>query len=275
LNTIWKGRENPLEMNAALFVVTCLFAFIGSSNSASNKRGVAWPLENKQDSPNLFTGGSVKWFYNWSADKRPNVNLEFVPMLWGTKTQDPAQFAQKVRAQGAKVILGFNEPERPDQANMDPITAARIWKQHIEPLARQGIRLGSPSIASTDAGLNWLQTFLKQGSHVDFIALHWYGRGVDNFINFITNARKRFGSRYPVWVTEFACTSWNPKQPASQDEINTFFTQSIARLEGLSWVERYAWFGATRNLDAALGSGNRLIDGNGQLSNLGRKYVRS
>lgn len=136
-----------------------------------------------------------------------------------------------------------------------------------------GIRLGSPSIANTEEGLNWLQAFLNEGCEIDFIALHWYGCGVDNFINYVTDVQQRVGSPYPVWVTKFACTSWNANALPSQDEIDQFFDQSLARLDGLDWVERYAWFEAMRHLPENLGSGNCLIAADGQLSELGRKYV--
>jgi hypothetical protein len=164
--------------------------------------------------------------------------MQFVPMLWSTtQGHDGNQFLSQAR--GAKVVLGFNEPERVDQANMSPADAARAWKQYIEPLRAQGARLGSPAIASTDQGLNWLRSFVtelnKVGGRIDFIALHWYGRGVDNFIGWITNVRQQLGNKYPV--------------------------------------ERYAWFGAQRQLDAALGSANCLVAPNGQLSDLGKKYV--
>ncbi len=199
-------------------------------------------------------------------------------MLWSTnKGHDGSQFFNQ--AKGAKAVLGFNEPERGEQANMNPIEAAYAWKQYIEPLRAQGVRLGSPAIASTDQGLQWLEQFLNElnkiGGHIDFLALHWYGRGADNFINWITNTRQRFGNKYNVWITEFACTSWNPNQQVSQAEVNEFMRQSLAKLDSLSWVERYSWFGAQRKLDPALGSANCLIAPNGQLSDLGKKYVHT
>ncbi|CAF0857622.1 unnamed protein product [Rotaria sordida] len=244
--------------------------------SGVSKRGIAWPPENKQDSPNIFTGGKISWMYNWSPFKINVAGIEFVPMLWSTnKGHDGSQFYNQ--AKGAKIVLGFNEPERGDQANMNPVEAASAWKQYIEPLRAQGARLGSPAIASTDQGLNWLKQFLneldKVGGKIDFLALHWYGRGVDNFINWITKVRGELGNKYSVWVTEFACTSWNPSQPVSQQEVNDFMRQSVAKLDSLNWVERYAWFGAQRQLDPALGSTNCLIAPNGQLSALGQQYV--
>ena len=229
----------------------------------SQKRGLAWPLENSQDSPQLFANAGVKWFYNWSSEKRSDVQLEFVPMYWSVRNGDPIQFVNQVRSLRAKTILGFNEPERSEQANMHPDEAAHVWKQYIEPLATEGVRLGSPSIASTEAGLNWLQACLNAGCRVDFLALHWYGRGVDNFLRFLTNARQRFGQK-PVWVTEFACTSWNPSHPVSQEEINDFFHEATQKLDCTDWIEGYAWFGAARRLDPALGSGICLIDPHGK-----------
>ena len=61
----------------------------------------------------------------------------------------------------------------------------------------------------------------------------------------------------------------NPNQQVSQQKVDEFMRQSVAQLDSLSWVERYAWFGAQRQLDAALGSANCLIAPNGQLSALG------
>jgi Glycosyl hydrolase catalytic core len=92
----------------------------------SHKRGLAWPLENNQDSPQLFANAEVKWFYNWSSEKRSDVHLEFVPMYWSARNGDPIQFVNQVRSHRAKAILGFNEPERSEQADMHPDEAARV-----------------------------------------------------------------------------------------------------------------------------------------------------
>lgn len=199
-------------------------------------------------------------------------------MLWSTnKGHDGRQFYQQ--AKNAKVVLGFNEPERSDQAAMSPGEAARAWMEFLEPLRARGIRLGSPAIASTQEGLQWMDQFLRElsklGGRIDFLALHCYGRGANNFINWITSAWQRFGDRYPVWVTEFACTSWNRKQPVSQQEVNDFMRESLTKLDSLPWVERYAWLGAQRRFDADIGSAIALFDSNGQLSQLGRNYVHN
>lgn len=256
-----------------------MFNFVSMNNYFSDKtgkRGIAWPSENKQDSPSNLGGGKIAWVYNWSPYRTDIPGAEFVPMLWSANNgHDGNAFVSQ--AQGAKVVLGFNEPEREDQARMSVGEAVQAWKQFIEPLRARGIRLGSPAIASTEEGFNWLNQFLRElnqaGGHVDFISLHWYGRGVDNFINWITSVRQRLGNQHSVWVTEFACTSWDPNQPVSQQEVNDFMRQSVSRLESLSWVERYAWFGAQRQLDSAIGQAIALFGPDGQLSQLGRDYV--
>ncbi len=57
------------------------------------------------------------------------------------------------------------------------------------------------------------------------------------------------------------------------NQIDDFFQKSITQLDRVSWIGRYAWFGAARHFDTTLGDGIRFINGNGQLSDLARKYV--
>ncbi len=61
------------------------------------------------------------------------------------------------------------------------------------------------------------------------------------------------------WI---AWNSWNP------NETKEFFQESIQTLEATDWIERYAWFDARRSLDSDLGIDNRIINDEGQLSDL-------
>lgn len=45
---------------------------------------------------------------------------------------------------------------------MNAVDAAYAWQRFIEPFRTQGARLGSPAIASTEDGLNWMKQFLQQ-----------------------------------------------------------------------------------------------------------------
>ena len=123
-------------------------------------------MENREDSPNIFSNSKITWIYNWSPHPTNTPNVEFVPMLWSTnKGHDRNEFLNLAR--GSKLVLGFNERERGDQVNMNPVEAAHAWKQYLEPLRAQGIRLGSPAIASTDEGLSWIKEFLQQLNLLD------------------------------------------------------------------------------------------------------------
>lgn len=112
------------------------------------------------------------------------------------------------------MVLGFNEPELPDQSNMSAELAANEWLRHIEPLRKSGIRVGSPGISCAGHAVGWLQDFVQKirsgGSDVDFWAIHWYGGNVSRETtkseDYLTDAPIRLadnlGSFYDyIWST--------------------------------------------------------------------------
>ena len=136
----------------------------------------ARPNDNKNE-VFLFTkpGSKVSWLYNWSPDPTKGASsLDFVPMQWNTVNID--ELASKVKAANASSVLGFNEPELPDQSNTSAELAAKEWLRYIEPMRKTGVRCGSPGISSAPQGVVWLKEFLQRlrdgGSDVDF---YWYG----------------------------------------------------------------------------------------------------
>ncbi|MDT5025157.1 MAG: hypothetical protein QOE61_1583 [Micromonosporaceae bacterium] len=202
----------------------------------------------------------ASWYYNWSAT-RANMaapaGVEFVPMIWGAKSVTPVVLGQ-AKSEG-RTLLGFNEPDLPDQANMTVAQALDLWPQ----LMATGLRLGSPAPAygAATAG-GWLDQFMAgaaaRGYRVDFIALHWYGT---DFSAAATGQLKSYlQSTYnrhhkPIWLTEYALINFSgaPKYPSASQQAS-FVTASTAMLAGLSYVERYAWFA----LPATDGSGTGL-----------------
>ena len=119
----------------------------------------------------------ASWYYNWSptnASMPGPSGVEFVPMIWGADAVNDRTLAT-AKAEG-DVLLGFNEPDLGEQANMTVERALELWPR----LEATGMRLGSPAVAwgGADAG-GWLDRFMtgaKEGGYrVDFIALHWYG----------------------------------------------------------------------------------------------------
>ncbi|WP_197288606.1 sigma-70 family RNA polymerase sigma factor [Nocardia sp. NRRL S-836] len=214
---------------------------------ASAKKGVStW---NFTGVGKALTDVRAGWYYNWAVhpDGIPTPpNVEFVPMIWGAKFTDDATLA-RAKANG-RVLLGFNEPDFPDQANMTPEQALDLWPK----LAATGLRLGSPAVAhSGDKAGGWLDRFMtgadRRGLRVDFITVHWYGSdfsaaAVGHLKNYLDAVHARYGK--PVWLTEYSLidfSSGTPRYP-TQAELAAFARGSSAMLEGLPYVERYAWF---------------------------------
>ena len=159
------------------------------NHQSRTKRGLCWPVENKKDDPSRFaqSGSKVSWYYNWSPHPTKGAEGQFVPMQWnagGIK-----ELAENVKRTNANTIMGFNEPELPDQANMSTDDAADAWMKHIEPLRKQGVRCGSPGISSAPQGVQWMQDFWgkikNKGSDVDFWNFHWYGTDLGPFYDHI------------------------------------------------------------------------------------------
>jgi RNA polymerase sigma factor (sigma-70 family) len=189
------------------------------------------------------------WYYNWSTN-RENVaapdGAEYVPMIWGAKTVTQANL-DTARREGT-TLLGFNEPDLGEQANMTVEQALELWPR----LESTGMRLGSPAVAyGADTPGGWLDRFLSgaraRGSRVDFITLHWYGSdfgpaAVGHLKNYLEAVHSRYG--LPIWVTEYSLMDFSggSVRYPTQAELAAFARDSSAMMEGLSSVERYAWF---------------------------------
>ncbi|KAF8176998.1 hypothetical protein BJ912DRAFT_1024259 [Pholiota molesta] len=185
--------------------------------------------------------------------------IPYIPMQWGAGGIE--NFASQVKAQGAKTILGFNEPDLAGQSNINATYAAALWKKYINPLSASGVRLGAPAVSNAPGGRPWLAAFLAacSGCRIDFIPFHWYGTGAQNFNNYISQMHAQFPN-WPLWVTEFASTSMD------DTEVLNFLVNTTAYMDTLDWIEGYSWF-------AFSGSAYSLLDANGGLNALGTQYV--
>lgn len=165
-------------------------------------------------------------------------------------------------------------PEQPSQSNMTAQEGATIWKTYLEPLRARGIRLGSPAPAGAPSGKTWLQNFMiscdggctfdflairklyststpaERHSHVaDIIILDWYGIDASEFITFLNEYHTTFNK--PIWITEWACHNFDPStasKQCSKEAVMTFMNRTQIFMDNAPFVERYAWFGAMRNL---------------------------
>ncbi len=218
---------------------------------------------------------NCKWYYTWT----PNVprdaprNVSFVPMIWeyrGTAESvlKPAKIAKNA---GCEELLGFNEPDQKEQADMSVEEALEIWPL----LEKTKLRLGSPACVHPDN--EWMTLFLeevkKRKLRVDFICVHSYsGADPQSLIRRMKAIEKRYNR--PIWITEFAVGDWKAKNVAenqfSPKDVLTYMKEVLPLLDRLDCVERYAWFSAKPN-SPSLGT-SALFDDDGKLTPLGECY---
>ncbi|KJK78309.1 hypothetical protein H634G_06482 [Metarhizium anisopliae BRIP 53293] len=249
--------------------ITAALLLTTTSTAETPKRGLAAndgiPINNFWGT---FEGhkSQINWQYNWdSTTNQKQPFAEFVPMLWGTQSYHTQQWHYNARywmQRGTQHLLGFNEPDRPDQANMSPEAAVTAWKTYMEPYAGQ-VKLGAPAISN--AGYYWLSEFLNQcqGCHIDFIPVHWYNDhtlefDLENWVNKIC----QLGRGRPIWITEFQGFG----SPAQQGE---FLKNAMPFLDKTACVARYAYFGTAMNSQVLLQNGGPA------LSPLGTQYAFS
>src|SRR5690606_38972334 len=95
----------------------------------------------------------VSWYYNWFHQPESavihtyqNYNFDYVPMAWNGAFDKEAMHAFLSTHPNVKYILGWNEPNFKDQANMTPTQAAAMWPD-IEDLADEfGLEIVGPAV---------------------------------------------------------------------------------------------------------------------------------
>ncbi|KAF9452042.1 glycoside hydrolase family 128 protein [Macrolepiota fuliginosa MF-IS2] len=244
------------------------------SGSGSAKAGIAWPLGNDPSIKNFKTS-KVSKYYTWSpwcVDDANAVGMKCCPMLWGPK--QIGDFTKLVKPGYANCAMGFNEPNQPGQADIDPGYATQLWWQYLNPLKDQGYFLVSPACTNAPDGKTWMQNFLGNcnGCQVDAIALHWYGTDANEFIDYVTDFHTTFGK--PIWVTEFACQDFSKNQQCSWDKVFSFMNTVTSWMDKTDYVQEYFAFGAMHDM-YNVNPANQLLADNGFPTDLGRLYIGS
>ncbi|MEV8435304.1 glycosyl hydrolase [Streptomyces chartreusis] len=209
----------------------------------------------------LFSDARVGWYYTWSSGRggiKAPAGVEFVPMMHDAGSVTAAEL-HRAREQGG-ILLGFNEPDRSDQAHMTVKQALGLWPR----LESTEMRLGAPAVATGgDVAGGWLDRLMNGATardyKVDFIPLHWYGADFDatrataqlrSYLQAVHQRHKK-----PIWLTEHALidfTNGTPRYPTKAQQA-AFVEKSTAMLQRLPYVKRYAWF--TLSTDRGNGSG--------------------
>ncbi|MFO1485613.1 MAG: glycosyl hydrolase [Verrucomicrobiaceae bacterium] len=250
-----------------------------SASKKDAKKGYATGLKSAQQA-GAVTNLKVKWIYNWTS-KRPAglpEGVEWVPMVFkDNESQFAAKAVEEIRADLANkpsAVLGFNEPEGKDQANMTVEQALSAWPK----LEELNLPLGSP--AGVHADSPWMQSFMKEALkrkyRIDFITIHWYGGPTaSQFLSHIDKIARLY--KRPLWITEFCPADWTAtktgKNQHEEKDVLRFIKDALPRLERSNDVERYAWFGtAPGNTPTGCSA---LCDASGALTKLGEAYAEA
>lgn len=220
-----------------------------SAGAASARgRGIA-SSEYLKTKPHKLTAAGAGWTYNWTYRVPASTpEMDVVPMMRSAASVSDAAIATLAAGQQAgdyRYLLGFNEPDGVNQANMSPLKAAKLWPK----LEKTGLILGSPAPAVPTNG--WLKLFMRHAKErnlrVNFIALHFYADISDPKalarIKYQVQLIRRNYHR-PIWITELGIIDRraNPGSAAKNwSKAITFMRQVTAMLDALPYVQRYAW----------------------------------
>jgi hypothetical protein len=215
----------------------------------------------------------VSWYYNWTSGPETCAGGgEFVPMYSNKPNNHPSADAvaaqiDKLAKSGYRYVLGFNEPNKSDQANMTVAEAIALWPAMT---GREDMLVGSP--ATSADGQSWFEDFWQQAQaqnlRVDFIALHWYGWNggscdakAANLESYIKWAEGLPGNP-PLWLTEWGCMNKSNPDAAT---VQAFYLGAMAMLAKHPRVQRYAWYPWNPN--------NALANDDGSLTALGAVFA--
>lgn len=203
------------------------------------------------------------WHYsesNQRSIKEPG-NIDFVPMIKDTSdlAADDIEALYKMKVAGElRYMIGFNEPDNPNKANMSVSEAITLWQQ----LEQFGVPLSSPLCADAEGA--WMDAFMTQaassGLRIDFVSVMWYeAYDIQGFLDLIERVHEKYGK--PVWITRFSLVN------ARLNEVTDFLENVLPELDSRDYVFRYAWESGEVNTPTA------FWDTEGRLTNRGKYYA--
>lgn len=234
---------------------------------------------------------NIGWYYNWSSKSFKETNfsnkkfhdLDFVPMIWGDPNEEFSTIFNRVKSNGYKYMLSYNEPDLKWESNTDPGTMLSRWNMFRE--NKGNIRLGSPATETFQINSDkwwtpfWNGLTVDERNDMSFIAVHAYQHFYDNadtalqYLHAIDEIYAKYHK--PIWVTEFAVAdSYNKFSPTNAKhnaQVQEFMKIVLKGLNERSYVERYAWFDFNPKDDVTGASG--IFQYTGEVTTLGQIYA--
>ena len=212
-------------------------------------RAVAPPAPTYKKGASLATGFESEcsgaqligayWLFNWTQNPPTSCpGIESIPMIWDET------YVNSTLGGNSNWILGFNEPDAANQANLSITEAAQLWRQIEQKYPTRKLVAPAPSGDIP----TWIESFYNEYKRLyitpprlDALAVHCYAWAASECIShtqkFITWANNWGVSE--VWVTEFAFATerlWYTTTALEEESayINWMQTQSK--------VTRFAWY---------------------------------
>ena len=206
-------------------------------------------------------GGS--WTYTWGRQLSEvfpfmETHHSLNPMQWGNGNnnffRDPSNVGQgpidrnlvDFQSNAKPMhLMGYNEPEHEEQANVTVAAAIARWPR-LEALQAP---LVGPCPASPEGP--WQDEFFSlanaRGYRRDYTPVHWYGSpGALNAgnANGLITVLERIYNTYgrPIWLTEFSTVRWSGTAAWTDGDNFNFLAEFMWRAESLPWLKRYSLF---------------------------------
>lgn len=217
----------------------------------STKRGVSFSIQNVEDA--FLLSECIAWYYNWGNSANGNntvlsyldsEDIDYCPMCWSGSYSEARIRAYVAEHPNTKYLLGFNEPNLTDQANMTPKRAGELWPAVVRLAKELNLKLGAPAmnygtLAGYSDPIKWLDEFFRIDSvhleDIDCIPIHCYMMNPSAVKSYVEKFEK-YGK--PIWMTEFC--AW--ESISSVETQKTYMSDVINYFEKNPAVERYAWF---------------------------------
>ncbi|KJD34680.1 hypothetical protein PK35_02625 [Tamlana nanhaiensis] len=228
---------------------TISFIRVMALNDFVTKKGWAGWIQDE------WTAINASWRYDWSAGGNSSTNLEYVPIKQNLGWPGWGEIENKANVTH---VLGYNEPDRPDQSNLENEVVIDNWKYFMN----SGLRLGSPAHSDPYNGLSGFMAEAEANNYrVDFIAIHSYwSRDQQDWswrLDNVWNAYQR-----PIWITEWNNgANWTTEAWPSGNRLATDanvqkqledITYIVDLLESKPYVERYSFYNAVEDCRAAV-----------------------
>jgi len=140
-------------------------------------------------------------YYDWSAGGSTTLDVEYTPIK---QKETWPSWDEIFNKQNVTHVLGYNEPDRPDQANMTLDKMIAEWPN----MMKTGLRIGSPAWSNPWSGnggnlFDFIRKCDELNYRVDFIALHcyWGGKTPENWYKDLKYIHDVTGR--PIWITEW------------------------------------------------------------------------